>query len=617
MKNYSPYFFINSLQRPGRWTAVLLLAVWCFAGYCGLYAQPDTSPLLANKQTNNNRICFALYTVHENTLKLTAQFYPIRNYEPFSAILQISENGEWKTVQEARIKYPGYTAHFRIEGWDEGQEKSYRVVYADKAFYEGIIRQNPLEKEEIIVAAFSCWSNVIEHGSDLSMDDIVNNLEHLQPDLLFFAGDQVYDHSDHLGNWLKFGEAFGDIIRNTPTITIPDDHDIGQGNLWGNGGKKIDTRDGNTGGYYMPVEYIREVERAQTSHLPDPYDPTPIEQGIGVYYTDLKWGGISFAIIEDRKFKSGPKRVLQDKAYPDTREMDVPEAQLLGQRQLDFLEHWTTDWKDAEMKAVLSATIFANLATHSPTLKRRMKFSHDSNGWPQTGRNRALSVIRKSYSCMIAGDQHLGSVVQHGIEDWNNAGFSFAVPAVANFWMRWWLPDTLGNNHRPGAPEYTGEYEDGFHNKMTVHAVANPTDEDNSVEGDPLHGRAAGYGVIRFNKQRREITYECWPREVDMYAPGSQPYPGWPVTFKQTDNFNIEGGYQLPTLRFAAPEQVVTVMNQYTSEVISSLRIKDYSWQPKVMYPGRYKLAVGEGEQLRYIYDLEAKPQNSRILNLK
>jgi hypothetical protein len=297
--------------------------------------------------------------------------------------------------------------------------------------------------------------------------------------------------------------------------------------------------------------------------------------------------------------------------------MDVSEAELLGQRQLDFLEHWTTDWKDAEMKAVLSATIFANLITHSPTLGRSVKYSYDSNGWPQTGRNKALSVIRKSYACMIAGDQHLGSVIHHGVEDWGNAGYSFAVPAVANFWMRWWLPGKPGNNHQVGAPGYTGEYEDAFHNKMTVHAVANPANQDNSAKGDPLHGRAAGYGVIRFNKQQREITYECWPREVDMFASGSQPYPGWPVTFKQTDNFNIKGGYQLPTLQFEEPEQVVTVLDQYTSEVISSLRIKGESWQPRVMYPGRYKIAVGEGRQLRFFYDLEAKSQNSQILHIK
>jgi hypothetical protein len=48
------------------------------------------------------------------------------------------------------------------------------------------------------------------------------------------------------------------------------------------------------------------IQPTQVSHLPDPYDPTPVQQGITVYYTELNLGGISFAILEDRKFKSAP-----------------------------------------------------------------------------------------------------------------------------------------------------------------------------------------------------------------------------------------------------------------------------------------------------------------------
>ena len=70
-------------------------------------------------------------------------------------------------------------------------------------------------------------------------------------------------------------------------------HDVGQANLWGHGGKKSNTGAGPDGGYFMPVKYVKQVERAQTSHLPDPFDPTPIDRGIGVYYTDLTWGSVS------------------------------------------------------------------------------------------------------------------------------------------------------------------------------------------------------------------------------------------------------------------------------------------------------------------------------------
>ena len=95
---------------------------------------------------------------------------------------------------------------------------------------------------------------------------------------------------------------------------------------------------GPDGGYFKPVEYVKEVERCQTSHLPDPYDPTPIQRGIGVYYTSMTLGGISFAIIEDRKFKSGPLGLVPkmgprpdhvtDPNY-DPKTVDVPGAVLL------------------------------------------------------------------------------------------------------------------------------------------------------------------------------------------------------------------------------------------------------------------------------------------------
>ena len=77
------------------------------------------------------------------------------------------------------------------------------------------------------------------------------------------------------------------------------------------------------------------------------------------------------------------------------------------------------------MKAVLSQTIFANAAHKTGTW--RVVADYDSNGWPQTGRNKALKEIRKSFAYMIAGDQHLGTVIHHGVDEWRDAGFSFWV----------------------------------------------------------------------------------------------------------------------------------------------------------------------------------------------
>ncbi|MHC4519713.1 MAG: hypothetical protein ACYTAS_14080, partial [Planctomycetota bacterium] len=256
--------------------------------------------------TRDKVICFALYTVQDNVMKMTAQLYPLREGEDRTVRLEIGGNGRWQRVAESPIVERGWTAHFRVEDWDSTRDMAYRLRHGEAAEYTGIVRKDPVDKETIVVAAFTGNSIYPGHGGDIAKTDIINNLKKVKPDLLFFSGDQVYDHHNHYPYWLRFGRDFGEIIRNTPTVTIPDDHDVGQANIWGQGGRLSHTRAGHDGGYAAPVEYVQEVERAQTSHLPDPFDLTPIERGIGVYYTNLTVGRISFAIIEDRKFKTGP-----------------------------------------------------------------------------------------------------------------------------------------------------------------------------------------------------------------------------------------------------------------------------------------------------------------------
>ncbi len=109
--------------------------------------------------------------------------------------------------------------------------------------------------------------------------DIVRNLQKLEPDLLFFAGDQVYHHHRHNEAWLKFGRDFGEIIRNVPTVCITDDHDVGQGNLWGAAGKRARKMSGADGGYIKPIAYVNNAQRQQMAHLPNPVDPRPLTVG--------------------------------------------------------------------------------------------------------------------------------------------------------------------------------------------------------------------------------------------------------------------------------------------------------------------------------------------------
>ena len=576
--------------------------------------KPADKLLEIPKVTKDKVICFALYTVHNNILKLTAQLYPLDPDDPRTVRLEVERGGQWQEVATAQVITPGWTAPLRVEPWDMTQEVRYRVRHGASAVYEGVIRRNPVDKPEIVVAAFTGNSIYPGHGGDISRADIVENLKRLQPDLLFFSGDQVYDHNRHYAYWLKFGRDFGEAIRNTPTVTIPDDHDVGHPNLWGAGGKQSLRAAGDDGGYFKPVEYVQEVERAQTSHLPDPFDPTPIQRGIGVYYTALNWGGISFAILEDRKFKSGPLGLVPpmgprpdhvtDPDY-DPKALDVPGAELLGERQLKFLRHWAADWRAAEMKAVLSQTIFCGGAHLHGSRNNRILADLDSNGWPQHGRNQALAEIRKAFAIHIAGDQHLGTVIHHGIDDWDDAGWSFCVPSIANLYLRWWAPLAPGKNRRPGMPEHTGQFTDGLGNKITLWAVANPSFEENH---DKLTTRAAGFGVVRFHKPKRTITVECWPRNVDLSDPDARQYPGWPVTIEQLDNYGRKAVAYLPTLKISGMDDpVVQVIDQRDGQIVYTLRIRGREFRPKVFAKGRYTIKVGDqAERMREVQDVEA-----------
>ncbi len=576
---------------------------------CAVPKDPLTIPKVAKDEV----ICFALYTVHDGVLKLTAQLYPLDDGDDMTVRLEVKKGGEWVQVAKTNIVNPGWTAPFRVEGWDSSAEVEYRVAHGKSAFYTGTIRKDPIDKDEIVVAAFTGNSIAKNHGGDIPKTDIVANIKQLQPDLLFFSGDQVYNHKKHYAAWLKFGRDFGEIIRNIPTVTIPDDHDVGQGNLWGASGKQASTGAGPDGGYFMPVEYVKEAERAQTSHLPDPYDPTPVQRGIGVYYTDLTVGGVSFAIIEDRKFKSGPEGLVPQQgprpdhlAQPDydPKTLDVPEAVLLGERQLRFLRDWASDWRGAEMKSVLSQTVFGASAHLHGKLDNRVYADLDCNGWPQTGRNKALSEIRKAFAFMICGDQHLGSVIHHGIDDWNDAGASLCVPSIANLYLRWWSPLEPGKNREPGTPEHTGEFLDGLGNKLTILAVANPAPKENH---DKLTTRAAGFGVVTFNKKTREIEAQCWPRNVDISDPNTEQYPGWPRTFTQDENYGRKATAYLPTLEVSGQENpVVQVIEEATGEIVYTLRIKGQGYRPKVFAEGAYTIHVGEGQSRQTLAGVKA-----------
>ncbi|HKJ68346.1 MAG TPA: hypothetical protein VKA68_10360, partial [bacterium] len=412
---------------------------------------------------------------------------------------------------------------------------------------------------------------------------------------------------------------FGEVIKDRPTVCLPDDHDIGQGNVWGEGGIKASSTAGSDGGYFYSAQYVNSVHDAQCWHLPDAYDPTPIERGINVYYTDLKIGRVSFAIIEDRKFKSGPQGLvpemgprpdhITDPNY-DPKRVDIPEATLLGQRQLKFLDHWGQDWQGVNMKAALSQTIFANAAHRHGKFEYRLVADLDSNGWPQSARDRAIRALRKAFALHIGGDQHLASVLHHGINEFRDSNFSFCVPSIVNYYNRWWDPQD-GPDGEPveGPLPLIGDYYDGLHNKITMYAYANPSEERRNKWGGEWGERAAGYGLVRFNTETRKITIECWPRGVNVTGPDAEQYTGWPVTINQLDNYGRKAMAYLPEIQVRGmTDPVVQVIYERTGEVVYTLRINGTSFQPKVFKDGLYTMKVGEQpDQMKTFTGLDAQ----------
>lgn len=551
-------------------------------------------------QPREDALAFAFYAHDHGVLKITGQCFPLLPDEPKSVTLEFKENGKWTRVDEQAILYPGWDVHFRVQNWDNTREVPYRLRLGDISSFEGLIRKDPIGKEEIVVASLNCNS-----PNDPNLDsrqELVRNIKKHDPDLLFFAGDQNYTHDEATYGWLQFGVQYADIMKDRPTICIPDDHDVGHGNLWGEGGELNPNADSDEAGYAYPPSFVNMVQRQQTWNLPDPYDPTPARNGITVYYTDLNLGGISFAILEDRKFKSGPERVpkmgprndhINDPDY-DRDAIDLPGLKLLGDRQMAFLYDWARDWTGADMKVALSQTAFCGAVHKHGKETNRLLADLDSNGWPQSGRNRALEILRAVRATHLCGDQHLAVVVKHGIDSYRDGPYAFTSPALVNtIYGRWWHP----LDEEPGGGEpiqsslpWVGDYEDGLGNKITMLAYANPEDRKD------LKKRGDGYGLARFNKKTGKATFECWPRFADISQGDEAQYEGWPMTIQTRENDGREPIAFLKEVELPVEDAVVELTEAGSGKLIYCYRASGKTFKAPVFEKGVYTLKAGKNE---------------------
>jgi alkaline phosphatase D len=628
--------------------------------------------LQLHPERQKSPIIGALYMTSQQQLTLTAQLHPVGETDGKTVRLKIKKNQKWQEIGKAAICEPGWYATIRVPNWLEKEDCSFRLVYTidgSDHYFHGRIKAEPSQREFLMIAAFTGNNNMsgsfdqtkrskkydfIEANLWFPHNDIMAAVPQNQPDLLVYTGDQIYEHrpvkADHSGalssyvdyvyKWSLFYWAHNPLLSQYPTVCLIDDHDIWQINLWGKGGaasknlpkEEIPEQYGqwmkfmyrHDQGYILPGDWINMAEGSQMDHLPA-FETEPVKQGIKPRYGRLEYAGISFALIEDRKYKSSPLDfVPESKPFggrPTVKDFDPdvanqPDAILYGAKQLAFIEDWATDWRfGAQMKIALSQTILASLQTGVGVLneypKEGPRMDFDSAGWPQAGRLKALEALRKGFAFVIAGDQHLGSIVHHGVEDWGDAGWSFCVPAIGNQAPRRWSPmEAAFSGHKEGMPRYTGNYLDAFNNKVTVWAVSNPWNVH--VEPGSLHDRATGYGIIRLDKKSQKITMECWPRYANVKE-SSQQYIGWPKTISLTDNYARKAIGYLPPIECNMERPVVQVMKENTGEIVYTRRITEQPWRAPVFENLVYSILIGEpDEKMQLITGL--KPNHSEKL---
>ena len=179
-------------------------------------------------------------------LKISALTGPLGKQDNQNVELQIKVDGHWKSLGDAALDTDAWTATFRVPNWNEKTATPYRLLYRelktdgteDESSWSGMIKANPSGRP-LRIGALTCQNH---YG--FPYEPVAENIVRLDPDLIYFSGDQLYESHGGYGlirdpaepailNYLRkyymFGWSFREAMRDRPTICIADDHDVFQG----------------------------------------------------------------------------------------------------------------------------------------------------------------------------------------------------------------------------------------------------------------------------------------------------------------------------------------------------------------------------------------------------
>lgn len=590
------------------------------------------------------------YTLHRDTMRLTAQMPPLsrNNLHPLRLEIRKKGSNKWQQAAKTEITTPGWMAKFVVPGWQSNTAWKYRLTYPLKENdallpYTGTIKKEP-EKEVVLstIDAPEIIKKTIDSITDFTNNNLwlphrlkVRNVLGKKPDLLAYTGSRLFRNKptrlildssglsdqlylDYLYKWSLICWLHGPLTRNTPSLVMPEATDS------------------------LPVPFINMAMKTQTAHMPPPYNPQPDSRGVEPWYTRLVYGGADLAVVED------------DLMQPDTLTTGIRERNNFPvvtkrDRQLRFLKNWTNSWDDIDIKAVVTNTSSIQHITQPPApsgskenlspaggqegekpqflLQLNKKASHATSNQVKG----VLSQIRKSHALIIKGGSRMPYLIHHGIHDWEDAGYEFGFPS----WSQATLPHSaemvIQNKNTtdsvlPDSLTLAAKFRDPHGHPLILKTLTKGNDRN--LSGGPqnksldrvnhdtsnLSGMVPGFGIVRFNTRDQKISISVWPAEGDHQ--NTQPFSGWPVDLSVQENYIDNPRSHLPEIiaKGLGTQPVYKLYHYNQPGLIYARRARDTVFRPPVIDESIFTLVVGAPEKnhmdtLRHLVPVKLKKQ--------